>query len=536
MPVAAGFPSAGDWPLLTKVARNSPNGQRSGVVFAENDLGANRMQLHAAFWDGSSWINGIGGANGTFQSFGNSADVSPVVSRYFDAAYEQQSGDFLVVTGTNTDEAVDIYLHSGSSWSANLSGTPAGNGTMLDQGEVGAMSFRWVRLEPRPASNQIAFIGLAHDPTQTSGVVHAAIWDGDTNSFGSKAILSLPITDGQNANPGDAIDIDYVLAGANAGEALAVWGNQTELRRRIWNPGTGWGASASVQDLGVGNTLRWIRQKAAPNSDDMILAMGDVNERIYTIRYDGNTRAFASFSSVPHSTTAFGNADQNRPFDVAWDPSSGPNTVLLVYSDTTGIKYKVSGNGGGLWTLEQTLDLSFQAHWVQLERDPSNVVHLVIKDQTNDLACLVLARRGPGPRRRRCRRRPTSRPTAPTRTPRASRSRPTRPPGLPRPSSCSRSTPSGWTAPSSSPGRPARSSTTRASTSTADRQPTAPGRASPRRSSRASARRRSARATAWRDSGLVNGQRYYYRLEDVDTRSKSTFHGPVSAVPAAGGS
>jgi hypothetical protein len=37
----------------------------------------------------------------------------------------------------------------------------------------------------------------------------------------------------------------------------------------------------------------------------------------------------------------------------------------------------------------------------------------------------------------------------------------------------------------------------------------------------------------WRDAGLVNGTRYYYRLEDVDTHSVSTFHGPVSAVPQA---
>ena len=33
------------------------------------------------------------------------------------------------------------------------------------------------------------------------------------------------------------------------------------------------------------------------------------------------------------------------------------------------------------------------------------------------------------------------------------------------------------------------------------------------------------------DTGLVNGTRYFYRLEDVDTASVSTFHGPVSAVP-----
>jgi Peptidase family C25/SdrD B-like domain/Periplasmic copper-binding protein (NosD) len=39
---------------------------------------------------------------------------------------------------------------------------------------------------------------------------------------------------------------------------------------------------------------------------------------------------------------------------------------------------------------------------------------------------------------------------------------------------------------------------------------------------------------SWRDSGLVNGRRYFYRLEDVDASSKTTSHGPVSAVPLAG--
>jgi hypothetical protein len=41
-------------------------------------------------------------------------------------------------------------------------------------------------------------------------------------------------------------------------------------------------------------------------------------------------------------------------------------------------------------------------------------------------------------------------------------------------------------------------------------------------------------AYAFRDDGLQNGTRYFYRLEDVDTSSKTTTHGPVSAVPQAG--
>jgi hypothetical protein len=40
-------------------------------------------------------------------------------------------------------------------------------------------------------------------------------------------------------------------------------------------------------------------------------------------------------------------------------------------------------------------------------------------------------------------------------------------------------------------------------------------------------------AYSFRDTGLVNGTRYYYRLEDIDASSKTTSHGPVFAVPSA---
>ena len=39
-------------------------------------------------------------------------------------------------------------------------------------------------------------------------------------------------------------------------------------------------------------------------------------------------------------------------------------------------------------------------------------------------------------------------------------------------------------------------------------------------------------AYSYRDFGLQNGTRYFYRLEDVDASSKTTSHGPVSAVPS----
>ena len=41
-------------------------------------------------------------------------------------------------------------------------------------------------------------------------------------------------------------------------------------------------------------------------------------------------------------------------------------------------------------------------------------------------------------------------------------------------------------------------------------------------------------AYSFRDAGLANGTRYFYRLDDVDAKSRTTSHGPVSALPLAG--
>jgi len=207
----------------------------------------------------------------------------------------------------------------------------------------------------------------------------------DTNTFGAKAILSLPVTNGQNANLGDAIAVGYVLGGTNVGEAIAVWGNGQYVYSARWSQAGGWTAGASIADLGAGNTVRWLRLAAEPQGARMVLAVEDVNERIFTIPYNGTARVWGSLSAA-HSTTAYGNADYNRPFDVVWNTGGGANSVLLAYSDTTRVRYRTSSDGGSTWTLEQSQDMTaYQAYWVQLVKDPSHTVHLGIHNNADDL-------------------------------------------------------------------------------------------------------------------------------------------------------
>ncbi len=129
----------------------------------------------------------------------------------------------------------------------------------------------------------------------------------------------------------------------------------------------------------------------------MILAIEDVNERIHTIRYDGNTRAFASFQT--HTTTRLRERRPTTgPFDVAWDLGTRrEHRAPRLLRHDAGSGTSTSATAASIWTGEQTLTTLYQAHWVQLERDPSNVVHLVDQGPGRRPAGLDAGRPRPGP-------------------------------------------------------------------------------------------------------------------------------------------
>ena len=116
----------------------------------------------------------------------------------------------------------------------------------------------------------------------------------------------------------------------------------------------------------------------------MVLAFETSTNEIRTITYNGTTRTWGTVSAAL-STAAFGNVDYNRPFDVSWDVYGGTNRALLVYSDATALRYRVSTDGGATWGSEQTLDATRQAYWVQMTTEPNGFVHMAVNDQNDDL-------------------------------------------------------------------------------------------------------------------------------------------------------
>ncbi len=365
--------------LHGKVARTRPDRARQVVLFQEDD-GGNRDALHAVFWDGTRWDDGTGEPWGDAKALG-SIGTTGMASRNFDAAYEQKSGELLVVAGVNTHVTVKYWLHGGTAWNT----TPLLR-SVLNTAQDPANVFDWVRLAPMPATNRIAFLGVANDPVnKDSAAVEAMVWDGDTNTWGSFYVLSFP--NGQTYHSTEAIDLKFTLAGTNAGEALAVWGNGQKVYASTWRAGAVWSAPRVAVDLGSGATVRWLRLAADPGSDDMVLAIGDVEGstgRITTVPYDGETRTWGNLSPA-HVVGAFGDLRLNRPFDVAWDPAAGPRGALLVFADAEGLWSARSLDGGASFDSPSRVPGAAPAWWVQLERQPDGVVQLAVQDAADDL-------------------------------------------------------------------------------------------------------------------------------------------------------
>jgi hypothetical protein len=122
------------------------------------------------------------------------------------------------------------------------------------------------------------------------------------------------------------------------------------VRHRVYranDPTPSWSGAIVAATLDVGNDPNWLRLR----SDDggrLVLGLETVNEEVRTVPYDGNTGTWGAVSAA-HTTAAFGNADDHRAFDLVHDRAASAGGVMLVYSDTSGLRYRRSADSGATW-------------------------------------------------------------------------------------------------------------------------------------------------------------------------------------------
>ena len=351
------------------IVRTRPDyGQQVAISTVKSGTGSPDQRL--AFWDGTNWDDGAGAPfnDSYYLNNGLSGTVS-TEHRHVDAAYETLSQRLLVVFGYRNVGSFRYSLWNGSSWTVNQASQFVG----------GSHLHHWTKLAAIPNTNRIA-LAAASD----LGGVMVGIWDGDANAWDVGDTFYF-VASGANIT-GECVDVGVVRAGTRAGEAVAVYGAGTSVSARVYrtnDASPSWTTTTLIENPAAGN-INWVRLEPNPRGDDMLLAVGTSTGQVRTYRYDGDTRTWGSASGALTST-AYGDLNYNRPFDVAWESASGPNDAVLVYSDATGIRSRTTVNGGVSWSLEQTLDGTRQAYWVRMEAEPNGFIHMAAQDQNDDL-------------------------------------------------------------------------------------------------------------------------------------------------------
>jgi hypothetical protein len=191
----------------------------------------------------------------------------------FDLAYENTSGDLLVVNTTNGTNDINYWTYSGSTWS--------GSNTFITNNSCGAI---FVATDTNPGSNNI--LVAATDTVHGFGTyrtIYAGIWNGTSFSTCNSA-TSMGSNLSANRMP---LRGGFVTSGETTA-AVIVYNDGTANRlgySYTTNAGTSWttGQTATVT---IGNgTKAWINSSVSPKiADTMMITLSDSNSDLWAKR------------------------------------------------------------------------------------------------------------------------------------------------------------------------------------------------------------------------------------------------------------
>ncbi|MEY2664987.1 MAG: hypothetical protein RLZZ480_92 [Candidatus Parcubacteria bacterium] len=239
--------------------------------------------------------------------------VPSLTSRGFDVAYEQSSGDALVVACNGTEAT--YYVWNGTTWTGPTAITLS----------IGS-NCNWIQLASDPASDEI--IMVAREATVAAGTDYEAfVWDGsawaNNTSFGVAS---------ETNNEGIAIEYE------ESGDRAVVVVPNNAAASFTWNAwtGGGWVGATTValqDDFENGRLARDL------GSDNMVLCSIDQDGQIAYIRWNGTTNGW----TTPYATVdTLGNSKVGRPFACQYETTSGRDGyIMMPYSDTAAAQYRV---------------------------------------------------------------------------------------------------------------------------------------------------------------------------------------------------
>ena len=307
--------------------------------------------ITGAMWDGSTW-NSLPAA-----PLGSPlANVSEDFWWGFEVAYEQQSGDAMLVwnNGTSGTNGLSYSVWNGGTWTA-----PATITTPLS-GEPQQM-----RLAADPTSDEMVLV-VSNDASKD----YVLVWDGTT--WGNAWTL-----DGVGGDDRTDIAVAYEQ---QSGTAMVVYGRTgTDAYFRTWD-GVSWSGENQVNKPGaVTGDVRWVTMDAHRGSDQIVLGVVTNGDEAWASVWDGTTW---EASEVLHTNLSTSTAPA---VGVAFETQSG-QAIATYSTNSNTVRFKTWTSGGWSGQLS-VVDIGNVPNSMTLDAAPSgDDIMLTVQDSNKEVS------------------------------------------------------------------------------------------------------------------------------------------------------
>ncbi|MCG2676717.1 hypothetical protein L6304_06070, partial [bacterium] len=284
------------------------------------------------------------------------ADTGLTAKRCFDIAYEQSSGDAIVVFTINTNVIPQYYSWNGSAW-----------GTVAEAcAAIGSGDSEWIGLASKPGADEIIMV------TQDANYdVYAQIWDG--SAWGN----AVNLTAATDVLTNQCFDVAYEQLNKRAMVVYTTLDNYIP-KYSIWETANLWvagGEAAPIAD--TVNDLRWVRLAARPGSNEILLATSDTDPDLNVqLWYSGATETWSTVPTLVADDTL--PTIDFRSFNVAYESTSGEGMVVWSDDDETAEYCNWDGSSWSGGSTAMSATATYSVAWVALASNPdSNEIMLM---------------------------------------------------------------------------------------------------------------------------------------------------------------
>ena len=329
--------------------RVASNPSEDEKIVAAMTWSAPTSSLYAYVWNGTDWQSTL---------IAQGLEGSTYRTRCFDVAYEQSSGEALIVYAklssySSQDFAYRIW--NGNSWSEE---------NWVDDPDITiTRKIYWMRLASKPGSNEIGLIYVYYDQASHESYVRACIWNGSAwgnwqTISGSGGISYNPLT--------EICGLAYESQSKDLVAASIYYQSRYQIITYEWT-GSSW-VYRGVHDPNpnADGDIRWIMLKPDPSSDRVMLMCSDSSSDLSTSLWTGTS--WSTDDNIRHDKHI--ETYSRRCFDGDWEPSDSRFLLVWGHSNYDGFYYKVWTTSG--WSSLNTYKPSgvTDLQWVRAEGCP----------------------------------------------------------------------------------------------------------------------------------------------------------------------